>query len=83
MPIFFKDDKRRARVADFILSSSVVDSYLKRDAVESFIKSYDLEVHADGNWFWYKQNRAIQYFNLLALAVWWERFVEKKKDVVL
>ncbi|WP_102408635.1 asparagine synthetase B family protein [Parabacteroides bouchesdurhonensis] len=79
MPIFFKDDKRRARIADFILNSSVIGSFLKKEAVEHFIKQYDKEVHEDGNWFWYKQNRAIQYFNLLTLAIWWDRFVEQKQ----
>lgn len=78
MPLFFKDDRQRARIADYVMSSSMTDNYLKRSTVESFIKQYEHEVHASGNWFWYKQNKAIQYFNLLALAVWWERFVDGK-----
>ncbi|WP_298552523.1 asparagine synthetase B family protein [uncultured Parabacteroides sp.] len=77
MPIFFKDDKQRARIADYILSSSLVFDFLNRGYVEKFIASYDRESHEVGNWFWYKQNRAIQYFNLLALSVWWEKFVKR------
>lgn len=79
MPIFFQNDKQRARIADYILSSSVVSDFLNRDYVEKFIAEYDKESHEAGNWFWYKQNRAIQYFNLLALSVWWERFVREGK----
>ena len=26
--------------------------------------------------FWHRQNKALQYFNLLTLVVWWEEFVE-------
>lgn len=65
MPVFFKDDKQRARIADYVLSSSLVSDFLNRDYVEKFVVSYDRESHEAGNWFWYKQNRAIQYFNLL------------------
>lgn len=80
MPLFFKDDRQRARIAEYVMSSSMMDSYLKRSVVESFIKQYEQEVHESGNWFWYKQNKAIQYFNLLTLAVWWERFVKGNKN---
>lgn len=83
MPIFFKDSKQRARLADFILSSSVVDEYFNRAEVEAFIRNYDMEAVQQGNWFWYRQNKAIQYFNLLTLAVWWEIFVKGNKDVKL
>ena len=78
MPLFFKDDRQRARMADFILSSSVVGDYLNREAVERFVRRYDLEAHDEGYWFWYRQNKAIQYFNLLTLAIWWERFIGDK-----
>lgn len=77
MPLFFKDDKQRATIADFIMSSSVTRDFLKRDAVDRFIKQYDREVNENGNWFWYKQSKAIQYFNLYTLALWWERFINK------
>lgn len=80
MPLFFKDDKQRARIADFVMSSSVTHDFLKRDAVDCFIKQYDREVNENGNWFWYKQSKAIQYFNLLTLAIWWEKFVEQNKE---
>ncbi|RHJ87756.1 asparagine synthetase B family protein [Parabacteroides sp. AM08-6] len=78
MPIFFKDDDQRNRIADYILSSSVVSDFLNKKAVEHFINRYDKEEREGGNWFWYRQNRAIQYFNLLALAVWWDEFVKQK-----
>lgn len=75
MPLFFNEDKQRARMADFILESSITKDFLKRDAVESFVCEYDREVHEPGRWFWYRQSKAIRYFNLLTLTVWWEQFM--------
>lgn len=82
MPLFFRDPRQRSRLKDFILSSAVTDSFLKHDAVERFLTRYDQESTSDGSWFWYRQNFALQYFNLLTLAVWWEKFVEKKEVVL-
>lgn len=79
MPLFFRDSAQRARLKDFILSSGIYDSYLRRDAVEKFLADYDREASQTNNWFWYRQNRALQYFNLLTLVTWWEEFVEHKK----
>lgn len=78
MPLFFKDDKQRMQTAEYIMSSSVTHEFLKKDAVAEFLKQYDREVKEDGNWFWYKQNKAIQYFNLLTVAIWWDKFIERK-----
>lgn len=80
MPLFFKEKEQRNRIADYILSSAVTHDFLRRKAIEAFLRQYDAEAGQTGNWFWYKQNKAIQYFNLLALAVWWERFVEGKDN---
>lgn len=40
MPLLFKDDRQMTRIADFILSSSVVGDYLNRKTVERF-QEYD------------------------------------------
>ncbi|MCD8184684.1 MAG: asparagine synthase-related protein [Bacteroides sp.] len=79
MPLFFADVAQRARLKDFILSSGIYDNYLRRDAIEKFLSDYDREALQTGVWFWYRQNRALQYFNLLALVTWWEEFVEGKE----
>lgn len=79
MPLFFQDSLRRARLKDFILSSGIYEDILNREGVERFLNEYDLEASRKGGWFWYKQNKALQYFNLLTLVTWWEEFVEKKE----
>lgn len=80
MPLFFKEKQQRKRMADYILSSAITRDFLKQEAVETFLRQYDTEAGQEGNWFWYKQNKAIQYFNLLTLAIWWERFIERKEN---
>lgn len=78
MPIFFKDKTQRDRISEFVMQSSAVGELLNRSQVEKFIKLYDTEANQDGNWFWYKQNRAIQYFNLLNISIWWEQYVKNR-----
>ncbi len=82
MPLFFRDDAQRARLKEFILSSAIFDDYLRRDTVEKFLTAYDREAGQEAKWFWYRQNRALQYFHLLTLVIWWEEFVEKKEVVL-
>lgn len=79
MPLFFRDKARRARFKEFILSSGILGDYLRRDTVEKFLSDYDRDAEQAGGWFWHKQSKALQYFNLLTLVVWWEEFVEKRK----
>ncbi|MEG1955107.1 MAG: asparagine synthase-related protein [Mucinivorans sp.] len=76
MPIFFRDTVQRGHIADFIMQSSVVEEFLNRTTVEKFIKSYEKLSSSKGNWFWYQQNKAIQYFNLLTIALWWEQHIK-------
>ena len=80
MPIFFADTLRRRRLADFILSSSCCSELLHRHNVEAFLRHYDNI--GNNSWFWFRQNQAIKYFNLLTLAIWWEEYV-KNKEVAL
>jgi asparagine synthetase B (glutamine-hydrolysing) len=76
MPLFFRDRARRALFKEFILASGIMDNYLRRDAVKKFLTDYEQVAEKAGGWFWHRQNKALQYFNLLTLVVWWEEFVE-------
>ncbi len=76
MPLFFRDKAERAFFKEFTSSSGIMDNYLRRDAVEKFLTDYEQVAEKEGGWFWHRQNKALQYFNLLTLVVWWEEFVE-------
>jgi len=79
MPLFFADKKQRDGIAEYILSSDICSNFLKRDKLEAFVKQYDKDADNSGSWFWYSQNKAIQYFNLYTLALWWEIFMNVEK----
>lgn len=79
MPLFFRDPSQRARLKEFILSSGIHEDYLRRDTVEKFLTDYDKEASSENSWFWYRQNKALQYFNLLTLVTWWEQFIEEEE----
>lgn len=76
MPLFFREPVQRERLKDFILSSNLLGQYLRPAVVEKFLTDYDREAERTDIWFWHRQNRALQYFNLLTLTTWWEVFVE-------
>jgi asparagine synthase (glutamine-hydrolysing) len=77
MPLFFADPSFRQTVRSTILDSKVCGDFLNRAAVERFLNRYDREAAIHQGWFWYRQNRAIQLFNLYTLALWWRQYVER------
>ncbi|MEG1580539.1 MAG: asparagine synthase-related protein [Bacteroidaceae bacterium] len=83
MPLFFKDPAQRSKSKDFILQSSVCNEFLNRREVERFLTTYDQEVSSSAAWFWYQQNKAIQYFNLLTLSIWWEHYIKGHCGITL
>jgi len=76
MPLFFSDAHRFEQARSTILDSAVCRDFLHRSHVESFLNRYVQEAKTEGGWFWYSQNRAIQLFNLYALAIWWNEYID-------
>lgn len=76
MAIFFRDDTRRRRLSEIVLDSSVCGEFLNRNEVERFLRSFDQESKRPVKWFWYRQIKCNQFFNLLSLAIWWEEFIK-------
>jgi len=77
MPLFFADAAFRQTVRSTILDSDVCRDFLNRRAVESFLDHYDNEAGNLQGWFWYRQNKAIQLFNLYTLALWWNSYIKR------
>ena len=78
LPIFFKDNKQRKKLEEFILNSNAAKQLFSEKYLLDFFKAYDENVKSGGYWFWYKQVKAFQFFNLLVVSVWWEIFINKK-----
>ena len=78
LPIFFKDDIQRKKLEDFILNSDATKQLFSEKYLLNFFEAYNENVKSGGYWFWYKQVKAFQFFNLLVVAVWWEIFINNK-----
>jgi asparagine synthase (glutamine-hydrolysing) len=78
LPIFFSNNIQRKKLQDFILNSNATNELFSENFLIKFFKNYDSNVEKGGYWFWYKQVKAFQFFNLLAISVWWEIFINKK-----
>lgn len=76
MAIFFKDDKQRRRMTEVVLDSSVCREFLKKEEVELFLSNFDKEIKNPAKWFWYRQIKCNQFFNIFSLAIWWEEYVK-------
>lgn len=78
MAIFFRDNKRRRKMTEMVLSSSICDEFLTKKYVEEFLQRFNEEINCPVKWFWYRQIKCNQFFNLVSLAMWWEMFVKGK-----
>lgn len=78
LPIFFKDNDQRRKINRFILNSPATNELFRDNDVADILQDYDAMASHSGYWFWNKQVKAFQIFNLLVLAVWWEVFINHK-----
>jgi asparagine synthase (glutamine-hydrolysing) len=79
LAIFFRDDQQRKKLRNFIITGGAVKELFSEKAIDNFFNSYEKAIRSADYWFWYKQVKAFQYFNLLVLAVWWEIFINRKE----
>lgn len=78
LPIFFKDNKQRKKLEEFIIGSDAAKELFSEKYLRKFFSAYDSTVETDGYWFWYKQVKAFQFFNLVVVCLWWEIFINDK-----
>ncbi len=79
LPIFFKDAKQRDRLSKYILSSDAAKELFSSKFLNQFFKEYQLSESKESYWFWYKQVKAFQFFNLVVVCLWWDIFINDKK----
>jgi len=81
LPIFLKDKEQRKIIFEIIKKSAAVDAIFDKKKIQLFLQQYDHIADTPGYWFWYQQVTANQIINLLTIVVWWELFINKKKNV--
>jgi asparagine synthase (glutamine-hydrolysing) len=83
LPIFFKDDVRRNELANYVLDSRAAKELFNINYLKQFFNEYNALASSKGYWFWYKQVKACQFFNLVTVALWWDIFIENKEGSVI
>lgn len=81
LPIFLKDKNQRKVIFEVIEKSGAVEAMFDKKKIQEFLQQYDLIAQSQGYWFWYQQVQANQIINLLTLVVWWEMFINGKKNI--
>jgi asparagine synthase (glutamine-hydrolysing) len=80
LPIFLKDEDQRRIIFEVIEKSDAVDKIFNKKKIHQFLEQYEQIAGKEGYWFWYQQVQANQIINLLTLVVWWELFINKRKN---
>jgi asparagine synthase (glutamine-hydrolysing) len=80
LPIFFKDTRQRQKLSQYILSSDAAKELFSYKALNNFIKDYQHSTQKESYWFWYRQVKAFQFFNLLVVCLWWDIFINNKSS---
>jgi len=77
--IFFTDKEKTKIYCDYILQSNLTKQLFNTNYLAQLLTQLQHDIQGDGYWFWFKQIRAFQLFNLLTLTVWWDINIEKKQ----
>lgn len=79
LAIFFDDKNRSNQIFNYLQNSDFVKQNADKEKLNLFINKYKSLGSNSSYWFWYKQVKANQLFNLLETALWWDIFINNKK----
>ena len=79
LPLFFKDKKQREKIIRFIRQSDAVRALFITEKIDEFLDQYEQLATTSAYWFWQRQVKAFQLFNLLVLCTWWELFINRRQ----
>ncbi len=81
LPIFLKNNDQRKIIFQVIENSDAIAILFNKEKIHNFLQQYNNIAESNGYWFWYKQVQANQIINLLTIVVWWQIFINKKKNI--
>jgi len=83
LSIFFMDNSKREQIKQFILHSAATRALFNVDYIDTVFAQFDSLEKSGGYWFWYKQVKSTQLFNLLVVVLWWEIMIEGNQRELL
>jgi len=82
LPLFFKDIEQLNAIHSLINNSGITEGFINKLEVDKLFMDYKRFVDNENIWFWQRQVKAFQLFNLLVLAVWWEVQIINKESAL-
>ena len=79
LEIFFNTAERRQAIYKYIKNSAFAGILSKNNFLDQFFVQYEALASGKSYWFWHKQVKSNQLINLLIVAIWWDRVIEKNK----
>ena len=83
LPVFFKDADQRKKTFSFIMDSKFVADFTNVDIVNQILKDYSEISNTNPYWFWNRQTKATQVWNLLVISIWWELIKDNTNQISL
>ncbi len=83
LSIFLSDPVKREKIKRFIVNSNAAKELFNASYIDSVFAQFDQIEKTGGYWFWYKQVKSTQLFNLLVIAIWWEIMIENNQRALL
>ncbi|MFZ4398961.1 MAG: asparagine synthase-related protein [Bacteroidales bacterium] len=72
LPVFFNDTDQRKKIFQYILDSEFAANLTNIDTVNLILKDYAANANTEPYWFWNRQTKATQIWNLLVICIWWD-----------
>jgi len=83
LPVFFNDQDQRKKLFNYITDSKFIAEFSNINKVNQILQSYDLLANTDPYWFWNRQTKATQIWNLLVICIWWEAMKSENNKISL
>ncbi len=80
LPVFFTDNIQRKKIFEYILDSKFVTDFTNKNEVNQILKKYSNIANKEPYWFWNRQTKATQVWNLLVISIWWELMNSNKSE---
>jgi len=81
LPVFFNNKQQRDKIFNYILSSKFVVDFTNQDEVSKLLLIYSNANDQEPYWFWNRQTKATQVWNLLVISIWWDLMTSKDNSL--
>jgi asparagine synthase (glutamine-hydrolysing) len=81
LPVFFNDTDQRKKIFSYILESKFTAEYTNIDIVNQILQDYSNASNKEPYWFWNRQTKATQVWNLLVICIWWDIMKSDSKQL--